>query len=62
MGAVGDDEELICRKCSNAVCVTRDEGAHWRMKRDAVWSGRLDPVHEPEVAVFQAVSEGLSRF
>ena len=61
MGAVGDDEELICRKCSNAVCVTRDKGAHWRMKRDAVWSGRLDPVHEPEVAVSRAVSEGLSR-
>ena len=50
MGAVGDDEELICRKCHNAVCVTQGRDTHWRMRRDGMWSGRLDPVLEPEVA------------
>jgi hypothetical protein len=38
MGAVGDDAELICRKCHNAVSLTLGAGAHWRMGRDAMWN------------------------
>ena len=62
MGAVGDDEELICRKCSNAVCVTQGKDTHWRMQRDALWSGRVDPVHEPEVLAFDPRIESVTKF
>jgi hypothetical protein len=40
MGAVGDDEELICRKCDNAVCPTRAAGADGFSLRETVWPGQ----------------------
>ncbi|MSP02289.1 MAG: hypothetical protein EXR07_14745 [Acetobacteraceae bacterium] len=42
MGAAGDDGELICRKCHNAVSLTQGPDTHWRMRRDAMWSGWPD--------------------
>ena len=48
MGAVGDDDELACRRCHNAVCLTQKGGptgpdTHWRMQKDAMWSNRPNP-------------------
>jgi Radical SAM superfamily/Iron-sulfur cluster-binding domain len=39
MGAVGDDDELLCRKCDNAACVTQGSDAHWRLGRVTEWTG-----------------------
>ncbi len=43
MGVNDDNDELICRKCHNAVCLTQGADTHWRLRRDGMWSGRTDP-------------------
>jgi sulfatase maturation enzyme AslB (radical SAM superfamily) len=40
MGAVGDDEELICRKCQNAVSHERASDVMGRTPREPAWNGR----------------------
>lgn len=42
MAANGDGEALICRKCHNAVGLSQGQDTHWRMRREAMWSGRSD--------------------
>ncbi len=38
-----DDGELLCRRCHHAVCLAQDEGTHWQLQRDAIWT-RSRPV------------------
>jgi hypothetical protein len=40
MGAVGDDEELICRKCAHAACPVQAADMPGRSTRETLWSGR----------------------
>ena len=35
---VPTDGDLLCRRCHNAVCLTQNEGTHWRLSGPSMWA------------------------